>query len=136
MKLKEFNRENTMSRTGGGTQILPRVSINFKNGLFRFSKTSIQHLGLSSNQQWKAFQDQDNEEDWYIEQVKDGGFIIVEREKKNGTVLGFSCSVLARKIADSVSYKEETGRLLIATHPVVLGERKLWKIDTNLLRNK
>lgn len=127
MKLKEYNPENSKPVA------IPRahpatLRIDTKTGRFIFNKTASELIGLKDKYQVVIYQDEQEPEDWYIEVVKGGGFVLSGRERQGECV--FNNTVIARKIAESVGYTARNGRMLIAGKPTKIGDRLLWGILT------
>jgi hypothetical protein len=129
MKLKEFNAEDfPNTRTTA-----PAFSIDTKVGCNRLNREACELIGLKAGDKIKFLQDEEEEGDWYIEKVKEGGFVL--RTTKNATSLCFNSTPMAKKIADSVVFEGRSGRCLIAGQPTELNKRKLFGILTNSLKN-
>jgi hypothetical protein len=133
MKLKEFNSENTIT-VRGGRSTTPKIGLSTKTGLFNFNRSACQLIDLKPGEQIVILQDEEDTENWFLEKVKQKGFVL--REKGNFKGLLFNNTTLARAIADSVSFKEQSGRILIAGKSTVFEKRKLWGLLTASLRNK
>jgi hypothetical protein len=132
MKLKEFNADNCASAPGGKS---PTVALNTKTGLFRINKEACVLMDLSANDQIKFHQDEEEEGDWYIEKVKEGGFVLREKETITKGLI-FCSSHLAKKIAESVSFSGQSGNCLVAGKPTEFQKRKLFGLLTATLRNQ
>jgi hypothetical protein len=129
MKLKEFNAENCVSiKTGTSC-----ISINIKTGLAAINKYAAQQMELKPEDMIVIHQDEEAPENWYLEKVKAKGFPL--RKKDNVSAgLFFNNSALVKSIAESVNYKEKSGRLLIAGKPTKLDKRILWGLLTISLK--
>ena len=78
-------------------------------------------------------QDEDNEEDWYIEVVKEKGFPV--RHKEGTDYLSLNKVAVCKQIYDSLAYEKQCGKCLIAGVPMMQDKRKLWAILTTSLKN-
>jgi hypothetical protein len=131
MKLKEFNAENTIStRTSA-----PVIGMNLKNGLFNINREVCDLIGLGDGDSVVFHQDQEDEQNWYLEKVKEKGFSVRKKENVTKGVI-FNNTTLARAIAKSVAFEGASGRLLVAGKFTEFQRRKLWGIITTSLRNK
>lgn len=132
MKLKEFNAENCAGL--GKRTTSPAISLDTKVGCNRINAAACSLLGLQEGDQVKFHQDQEEEADWYIEKVADGGFTV--RKNNNTNALIFNSTVLAKKNAESVAFEGRSGKCLIAGKPTEFQKRKLFGVLTTGLRNK
>jgi hypothetical protein len=132
MKLKEFNTENC---TGLRTRTsAPAITVDTKTGCNRINGAASELIGLSDGDQVKFHQDEDEEGDWYMEKVKDGGFEL--RKGPAGSTLLFNNVKLSKKIAESVAFEGRSGKCLIAGKPTEFQKRKLFGVLTSGLRNQ
>lgn len=128
MKLKEFNAENTVSRTGS-----PTLSFNTKSGVFNLNKLACELLNLASGDSVVFHQDETEAEDWYIEKAERNiGFALRGKDVKNG--LSFNNTTLARTLADSAQYSAESGKILMAANYTHYEDRKLYGLFTSSLK--
>lgn len=132
MKLKEFNSENTLSTRGGGSKI-PGVSINQKSGTFSINLEACTLIDLKENDQVVIHQDEEDQENWYLEKVKEKGFTC-RNQKALGKGLVFNNTSLVRSICASVEHEENGGRILIAGKPTMVEKRKLWGLIVTSLK--
>lgn len=119
MKLKEFNIENTSAATKRGT---PKLSI-YKSGMLVFNKYASEQLKLEAGKQIKLHQDEEDETCWYLELVKDKGFLLKTGTGGNKGGFAFASSALARQITESL---DGGGSMLIAGKPTDFKGRTLW----------
>jgi hypothetical protein len=133
MNLKEFNIENCKPSRGLKTSPPAAVSMSTDKGLFILNKEAVALIGLSDKIMVVVHQDEDNPEDWYLELVKEKGFLI--RVCRKWSQCKFNNVKVARKIAESVGFKGKTGRMLIAGQPTEIGNRTLWGILAINLKN-
>jgi hypothetical protein len=132
MKLKEYNPAN--SKPVATPRAHPAsLRLDTKTGRFLFNKTASELMGLKDKCKIVILQDENEPEDWYLEVVKDRGFVISSRDRQSESV--FNNTVIARKIAESVGYNGRNGRMLIAGQPTIIGDRTLWGILTINLKN-
>lgn len=131
MKLKEFNSENCSGFSKRSSA--PSIAIDTKVGCNRINREACERLGLKEGDQVKFHQDEEEEADWYIEKVSEGGFSL--RKVGSGSALAFNNTALAKKIAESVAYEGRSGRCLIAGKPTEFQKRKLFGVLTSGLRN-
>lgn len=132
MKLKEFTPGNCpTSRSYSGT---PTIGINVKTGLFRVSSVAKDIIGLKDGDQVILHQDDEDPINWYIEKVKDGGFILRQKES-TGQALLFNNSTLAKHIAASVEFTGKSGKVIVAGEPTLFQKRKLFGLLTSYLVN-
>jgi hypothetical protein len=127
MKLKSFTPENTHSQRKG----TPSIHLNGKTGLIAISKCAAEKLNLKKGELLCFHQDEEEEQDWYIEKVKEGGFYF--REYKSGFMV--NSTALVRKIFESVVFERESGRILLAGQPTKLGARTMHGLLVNCLKN-
>lgn len=118
MKLREFNAENTRNTRSGS----PAIGVNQKTGIFNCNKLAAEKLHLKNNDQVAFHQDEDAPENWYIEKVKTGGFVV--RTKDEGPIL-FNNSALARQIGEALSISGSY-RMLVAGEPTKVEKRNLY----------
>ena len=131
MKLKTYNPEELPS----ARLTTPVIGLSSKSGTFRFNPTAVEKLGLKANNQIMIHQDEENPADWYLEIVKEKGFLA--RKKKTTGEFGLliqSCP-LVRKIFDSVDCKKISGSILIGSEPIKFEKRTLWPLITAKLVN-
>jgi hypothetical protein len=133
MKLKEFNSENCISSTSRVSA--PTIMLDTKTGGFRLNKAAVNHLALKAGAQVKFHQDEDNPDEWYVEVVKEKGFVLRAGTGANKECLTFNNAKLAREICDSVAYTGRSGRVLIAGQPTPVEKRKLFGLLTSGLKN-
>lgn len=133
MKLKEFNAETCVNERKYFS--VPSVAINMKTGLFRFNHEAVKLLELADGDQVMFLQDEGEPENWYVERVKDKGFVVRHKETVGKGVL-FNNSQLARLIAESVLFTGLSGRCLIAGEPTEFKKRRLWGVLTATMKNK
>lgn len=134
MKLKEFNAENTISVRGGAPN-KPSVGLNTKSGLFNFSPTVVELIGIKAGDQLICHQDEEDPETWYWEKVSTNGFSLRAKENISRGLI-FNNTLLARAIAGSVQMEDAGGKAFISAEPVKDGERKLWTMITASLKKK
>jgi hypothetical protein len=132
MKLKEFNPENCIGANPRSKA--PSITIDTKIGCNRINGSACELMGLSEGDQIKLHQDEDEEADWYMEKVKDGGFTL--RKGPAGSSLLFNNTKLSKKIAESVAFEGRSGKCLIAGKPTEFQKRKLFGVLTSGLRNQ
>lgn len=129
MKLKTFNTTNTVARIAKTTYI----GINVKVGLFYLNQATVEHLGLSDGDQIQFHQSEEDETEWYLEKVKENGFVVRQKENKSDAAL-FNNVELSRKIFDSMAYEKISGRVMIG-EVVTHEKRKLYTLITSMLVN-
>lgn len=130
MKLKEFNAENTISRVGSSY-----MSFNTKSGVINFNKNACDHIGLQAGDSLILHQDEEDCESWFIEKATDEhcvGFSLRGKDIKNG--LAFNNATLARALADSLNYRDQSGKILIASQPTEFENRTLYGLLTASLK--
>jgi hypothetical protein len=132
LELIEFNPQNCAS---GGRISSPCLSVNFKTGFFAFNGSACELIGLKAKDTIKIFQNPKEPGDWYVEKVSTGGFGL-RRKKHCDTLLIFNNIKLAKKIADSVEFVENSGKLRVAGQATTINDRTLWGIITTTLTNR
>lgn len=134
MELLEFNAENcvTVQRRSS----TPFVSINFKKGLLSINKAAAEKMDLNDGDQVKFHQDKKDPENWYIEKVKEGGFVLRKQSGESAKSLLFNNSTIADKISGSVDFTESFGRVMLAGQPTKFEKRTLWGLLVIALRNQ
>jgi hypothetical protein len=133
MKLKEFNTETcvtTRAHTG-----VPCIGVNVKAGLFRLNPEAQQLVNLKDGDQVVFLQDEEDPANWYLEKVKEKGFVLRMKET-SGKGLVFNNRAVAKEIAESVSFTGHSGKCLIAGEATEFKKRQLWGVITGTLLNK
>lgn len=133
MNLKEFTPDNCI--TGRSSSRVPSIGINTKVGMFRLNLEATELVGLKDGDQVKFHQDEDEPTNWYLEKVKEGGFVLRHKEAVGNGLL-FNNMKLAKQIAESVSFTEKSGKCLLAGVPTQVNKRQLFGIITGTLRSK
>ena len=127
MKLTTFNQTtmpNYSSRNGQAT-----IGMNFKTGLFNFSKEAVTVLKLNNGTNVQLHQDEEEPSDWYIEVVEEGGFVV--RHDKDKEVVFFNNTATARCVRDCFEHGDNeptSARFQLASEPIEHEDRELWGI--------
>ena len=100
MKFNVYNSENSKSVFSGKSMI----RISRKAGLFTFSKTAGERIGLVEGDRVVIVQDTDSPDNFYVHKTADpSGFLLRFKTANYGA--SFNCSKLANVILDSTPYK-------------------------------
>lgn len=103
-----------------------------KSGVIRINKAAVEKLGLTPKDQIVFHQDESSAQDWYVEKVKQGGFVLAAN---NGQVPGgytIQNSYLVNLILDSCN--ANAGRILIG-EPVTIEKKKMVTLITASLND-
>jgi L-cysteine desulfidase len=123
MNLKEFNPQNSsFDRSSDST---PRIGINRKVGLFRFNEAACKLIGIEDNDQVKILQDLDDKTNWYVEKVKQDGFVVRHKEKVGNGCL-FNSTKIANEYFNSLEIVGDSIKVLVAGKPTDFNKRKLF----------
>lgn len=132
MKLKEFNTETCVTpRIYNG---VPCININVKVGLFRLNPEAQKLVNLQDGDQIVFLQDEEDPANWYLEKVKEKGFVLRMKET-SGKGLVFNNIAVGRQIADSVAFTGNSGKCLIAGEATEFKKRQLWGVLTGTLKS-
>ena len=129
MRLQSFNPTTLPGFTYAGKAT---IGMNFKNGLFNFSKMAIERLKLSNGSNVEFHQDEDDPANWYIEvHLQDStsnGFTL--RKGKERSILFFNHSHLARLIRDCFEHDTDpsSAKFRIADEPIDFEGRQFYGI--------
>jgi len=120
MKLKSFNRENTLSTSG------PKISIR-KSGTIIINRDAVILTQLPLGGYIEIAQDQDSPKDWFIN-INAGkeGFIL--RQTKYDA-LTFNAKQLSDKILDSIGF-DHSASMIIGSEIITVGNHKYLPIIT------
>jgi len=137
MKLKTFDNSSNVFRRDSPAAI----SINVTAGLFTINKKATEILQIEAGNKVVLHQDEDELGDWYIEKAdQDAAGFEIRSKTKNGKPEGggiyFNNTPTARAIFESVEYPYQSGRILLAGEPTEIGERKLYALLTDGLKNE
>lgn len=100
MKFNVYNSENSKSIFSGKSMI----RISRKAGLFTFSKTAGERIGLVNGDRVVIVQDSESPDNFYVHKTSDpSGFLLRFKTANYGA--SFNCSKLANIILDSTPYK-------------------------------
>lgn len=100
MKLNIYNSENSKKVFTGKSMI----RISRKAGLFTFSKTAGEKIGLQLGDRVVIVQDTDNPDNFYVHKTADPkGFLLRFKTANYGA--SFNCAKLAGIILDATPYK-------------------------------
>jgi hypothetical protein len=133
MKLSTYNPENTpvVRRTD------PAIRVDFKHGVFCINKSAYSKMKIGGGDKIILHQDEENPENWFLQNVgkKGNGFETRIAKDKSEQML-FNNATLGRKIADSVAFDGNSGKILIGEMISVKGVGEIWTLITAGLRNK
>lgn len=127
MKLQSFNPDTLPGyiRTGRAT-----LGVNFKTGLFNFSKSAVELLNIGAGSCIELHQDEENPADWYI-QVATAGNGFALRESKDKDLLFLNHTGLAKLIKDCFEHEDVDPRSAsfgISAEPIEHEDSKLYGI--------
>jgi hypothetical protein len=77
MKLKVFNTTNITSISNRDKK--PFIQVNNKVGIFNINNSAADLLDLKDGDMVQLLQDEENPEDWFIEKVKEDGFVVRDK---------------------------------------------------------
>jgi hypothetical protein len=123
-------RDTTQSHTR-----VPCISINVKVGLFRLNPEAQKLVNLQDGDQIVFLQDEEDPANWYLEKVKEKGFVLRMKETA-GKGLVFNNIAVGRQIAESVAFTGKSGKCLIAGEATEFKKRQLWGVITGTMINK
>lgn len=124
MKLKTFNIKTAPASRAKAAS----VRINAKAGLFNFSKDAFDLMVLKPGDQIQVHQDESAPDCFYLEQVKEDGFVLREKTGAGAASGGgiFNSTTVAREIQSAHAIPENAFKMLIAGKPTEEAKRKLW----------
>lgn len=111
----------------------PNIGVNQKSGTVRINGAAVDRMKLKENMQVQFHHDEDNAGDWYLEIVKDNGFLLRKKSVTGEHGLVTQSCALVRKIFDSINFEGISGQILIGAEPVKDGDKKLWPLITSSL---
>lgn len=127
MNLKKFTPENCVS--GRSNAHRPAAITMKKNGYLNFNGKAAAIIGLSKGDHFVILQDEQEPENWYIQKVDDGGFVLRSKTPSGFCIQNAS---LVRAIMDSIGANtDKTVRMLLAGQPTKDGKQLYWGILTN-----
>lgn len=122
----QFERfDKVTAASARGAAAIASITMS-SSGNFRFSPKLVENLTLRSGAGLAFFYDKEQEQ-WYMQRDDVNGFVL-RADTKGG--LQFNSSTLRYKITDTLSGKEESGRILLADEPVKFGPVKMWVLIT------
>ena len=132
MKLKTFNTTNIQAFGKANTK--PYLQINSGTGLISINKQASDLIGIKDGSQVQFHQSEETPSDWFIEVVKDAGFIVRTKDSYEDRCV-FNSTKLARLIFDSVEFTGKGGRVYLGEE-VKNGKQKLFTLITASLVNE
>lgn len=130
MKLKQFTPDSfSNTRT-----ISPAISVSTKSGLFAINRAAADLIGLKAGDAVTFHQDEEDTGNWFIEKVREGGFLLRNKDEKVSTLF-FNNVSMAKEIFKSVDYQQISGRLLVAGKPTKVAKQTLFGLLTGTLVN-
>lgn len=102
--------------------------ITFSRGRVNITTKAAKTIGVQAGDRVQFYQDQNNEENWFVGKVETGGYELVPMSEMSKRSLKFESSKLIRKIFDSVEYQEKRGSAPIG-ESVNLEDKTLYKLE-------
>lgn len=133
MKFKMFDPNNCPSLRN----YEPFIHLNTKTGLITINKTACDQIKLGGGDKIIFHQDDEDQENWYLQNLgkKGNGFEVRDKKGITSGVI-FNNATLARKITESVLFTGLSGRCKLGEMKTVKGIGDIWTIITAALRNK
>jgi len=131
MKLETFNTENVQNQRSG----TPMIGVNHLSGTIRFNPAAVEKIGLVKDMMIFLHHDKDNPGDWYLEIVKEKGFLLRKKSITGEKGLVTQSCKLVRKIFETVKYNGKSGNIGIGAEPLKVDKLKLWPLITAKLIN-
>ena len=135
MKLETFNPEKLPNMKTS----IPLILMSSTSGTINFNVSACEKLGLKQDMQIQLLHDAENPGDWYLEIVKENGFLLREKKIPNPAIKSSvltQSTKLVRKIFETVEYLGTSGHVTIATDPIKADKKTLWPLITAKLINK
>lgn len=127
MKLKEFNSQNSsFVKTGE-----PTISCNVKAGLMNLSIELVKIMKLSDDSRISIHQDEENPEDWYLSDSKDGFKLRSDKKgSKGNAALSFNNTTTVKALAKSLNIDSNYIKCKVGDEPIVVNKVKYYPIIT------
>lgn len=129
VKLKEYSPETVVDIQESNR--IPRIGYSKTSGQIRFNLGACTLIGLVAGDLVKFFEDENSKGDWYLEKVKEGGFVLTEiNQRSKGLQL---CSkALGWSFYESVAAGKPNGKMSINPASIYHESRQLWALNTEI----
>ena len=129
MQLTTFNTKNIPN----ARKQTANIGVNQKSGTLRINGAAVERMKLKENMQVQFHHDDESKGDWYLEIVKQDGFLLRKKSVAGEHGLVTQSCAQVRKIFESIDFEGISGQILIAAEPVKDGDNKLWPLITSSL---
>lgn len=131
MNLETFNVENLPNQKDRK----PYIGVNQASGTLRFNPEAVEKMKLKADNMIWLHHDKENPGDWYLEVVKEKGFVLRKKSVTGPHGLVTQSCKLVRKIFDTIGYTGKSGHIGIGAEPVKEDKKTLWPLITAKLIN-